>query len=195
MAAGAQRARTPLFVRVMHTSRTLDMPTAVMAIHIATMATKKMMSVHLRFLTGPSKSGGADSLSCMPVILVTRGDEVGPQTTLPPSSFLSLLLLRPLIIELMTRVPAPAFRGKQKKKAKFAKHSLLRLPRPLSRYPIARRALSSRLAFSRRSISSTTCLIRSGLFCGNDCCRCCWCCCTSGGWMGRFSSLHNTSPN
>lgn len=57
------------------TSFTLEMPTTVMAIHIATIARVKMMSVHLRFLIGPSKSAGAESLSCMPVILINPLDD------------------------------------------------------------------------------------------------------------------------
>ena len=161
------------------------MPTAVMAIHMATMATKKTMSVHLRFLTGPSKSGGADSLSCMPVIVVTRGGEVRPQTTLPPSPSLPLLLLRPLRTELMTRVPALAFKEKQKK-TKFAKHSLLRLPRPISCYPMARRALSCPLTLSRRSISSATCSTIIEVFSFVETTAAVGC--REDGW-GRFSSL------
>lgn len=54
------------------------MPTAVMAIHMQTIKIRKMMSVHLRFLMGPSKSGGADSLSCMPLILLSRPDNTHP---------------------------------------------------------------------------------------------------------------------
>lgn len=45
------------------------MPTAVIVIHMMMMASVKMISVHFLSLTGPSNSGGAVSISCMPVIL------------------------------------------------------------------------------------------------------------------------------
>lgn len=56
-------------LRTALTSLTLLIPTPVMTIHKPMMASMKMISVHFLSLTGPSKSGGTVSLSCIPTIL------------------------------------------------------------------------------------------------------------------------------